>query len=197
MSAHIARQPGVPGWRHVLGTYPLADREGRRGVHSAQRTAGGWRVLRPGGFRDRWFRNVLAAQLARAGVDRTRRQDRAIGKLQLRGVEPAAEVAVAEVGGSVQPLKCMPECVNVLPGDPDGEQRQREGPALPGLFKDRFIVSRRMSGAPSPGAPHIGNAIHGISLKSRNRLKYRPATCVPADTAPDSPTESNTPPLCP
>jgi hypothetical protein len=51
-----------------------------------------------------------------------RRQDGAVGKQQLPGVKPAAEVAVAKLGGSVEALLRVPECVDVQPGYPDGQQ---------------------------------------------------------------------------
>src|SRR5215472_6862576 len=117
-------------------------------------------VVGPGRFGDRRFLSVFAAQVAGASINGTRRQDGAVGEHQLRGAEPATEVAVVEVGGSVQPLLRVPESVNVLPGHHDREQRQRERPALPGLPENRFIGSGRMKLAPSLGAPHIGNTVH-------------------------------------
>ena len=139
------------------------DGEGRRGVHGAQRALGGRRVVGLGGFGDRRFLDLFAAQVAGAGVDRGRRQDGAVGEHQLGGVEPAAEVAVVQVGGSVQALDRVPERVHVPPGHSTGQQRQRERPALPGFLEDRLVAARRMSGAPALGAPHVGDPVHDVT----------------------------------
>jgi hypothetical protein len=54
----------------------------------------------------------------------------------------------------------VPESVHVPTGHPGGEDRQRGGPALPGLREDRFIGPGRTRGAPSRGAPHVSDALH-------------------------------------
>ena len=88
----------------MLGTHGLTDGEGWRGVDGAELARGGHSVVRLGGPGDRRLLDVLAAQVAGAGVDRAGRQDRALGEHHFRDVEPAAIVAVVKVAGSVQAI---------------------------------------------------------------------------------------------
>lgn len=103
--------------------------------------------------RKRGIFDVFAAQVAGPGVDLAGGEDGALDEHQFGGVEPAAEVALIEVGGSVQAFLRMPEGVHIPTGHPGGQDRQRGGPALPGLREDRLIGPGRARGAPSRGAP--------------------------------------------
>ena len=153
VAADIARQPGVTGGRDVPRAYPVADAEAWLGVDGAQRTLGGRRVVGLVGFGDRWFFDVLAAQVAGAGVDRARREDGALGEHELGGVEPAPVGAVVQVRVPVQARDRVPERVHIPSGHPDGEQGQRERPPLPAFGEDRFVATRYPNPSPAVGTP--------------------------------------------
>lgn len=142
------------GAASMVRSEPGADRQ----------AAVGGLAVGPGGFGDGdgdgGIFDVFAAQVAGPGVDLAGGEDGALDEHQFGGVEPAAEVALIEVGGSVQAFLRMPEGVHIPTGHPGGQDRQRGGPALPGLREDRLIGPGRARGAPSRGAPHVSDALH-------------------------------------
>src|ERR1700755_1611042 len=98
----------MSGGGNVSGPDPLTDRKDRRGIHRTQRARRHRYVIELDGFGDGWLLDVLAAQVAGAGLDRRRSQKGAVGQNQFGGVEPPTEVPVTQVGSPVQALNCMP-----------------------------------------------------------------------------------------
>src|SRR3954452_4112086 len=150
---HIARQPSVTGGRDVLGSHPVPDCRGGCGVHGPEQAFGRRCVVRPDAVGYGWFRDMLPAQIARAGIDCRGRQDGGLDEHELGAVEPAAVVAAIEAGGFCPGAGARPETSrdSRLPVASTPEPAQL--PSMPRLGENRLVDTGRLSRAAAVGAP--------------------------------------------